>query len=357
MEICAEELMLTETECTAVAGWRLPDELPPARGNRYADDSRAAALGEEIFYDTDFATVPEVSCATCHLPEMAFQDGLPTSEVIEGMPGGRNSPSLLNAAWNEGFYFWDGRADSLWSQPLFAFENEIEMNVTRLAIAHRIFDTPAYRTAYEEIFADALPALDDTTRFPATGKPGDPSWEGMAEADKDAVNRVAANVGKALEAYMRTIAGGPSPVDRYIDGDREAISAQAKEGLVRFVRSNCGECHFGPQLVDDTFHQVSMPSEDRGRASGIEILLASPFNRYGDYFDRDAGEGLELPTGPTAADENAFRTPTMRNVAVTAPYRHDGSRDLVTILMSPIPEYEAGDEVVLAAFLEALTGE
>ena len=357
MEICAEELMLTEMQCAEVAAWRLPDTLPPARGNRYADDPAAAALGESIFNDTAFATVPGVSCASCHMADMAYDDGMPVSEVIDGVPGSRNSPSLLNAAWNAGFYFWDGRADSLWSQPLFALENPIEMNATRLSIAHRVFDTPDYKSAYESIFDDPLPALDDDVRFPASGKPGEPSWEGMTEDDRGAVNRVVANVGKALEAYMRTIASGPSPVDLYIDGDREALSDDAKQGLVRFVASNCGMCHFGPQLMDDTFHQVSMPSDDRGRASGIETLLANPFNSLGPYFDPDAGPALELPSGPAGIDEHAFRTPTMRNVSITGPYRHDGSRDLETILAAPAPEYEPGDEVVIAAFLEALTGE
>ena len=102
---------------------------------------------------------------------------------------------------------------------------------------------------------------------------------------------------------------------------------------------------------------MSEPAEDRGRAEGIEILLASPFNSLGPYFDAGAGQPLPLPTGPTGADEYAFRTPTMRNVTVSAPYRHDGSRDLETILAAPGPTYEEGDEIVIAAFLDALTGD
>ncbi|MCC6875269.1 MAG: hypothetical protein IT378_13260, partial [Sandaracinaceae bacterium] len=260
-----------------------------------------------------------------------------------------------NAAWNRGFFFWDGRADSLWSQPLFALENEIEMGTTRLAVAHRIHDVPAYRTEYEAIFG-ALPPLDDLARFPAEGRPGDAPWEAMEIVDRDAVDRVAANVGKALEAYMRRIATGESAVDRYLDGDREALSPDARRGLTRFVDSGCALCHSGPQLTDDGFYPTSEPNADRGRASGIEILLASPFSSAGPHFDGDAGAPLPLPMGPSRDDEHAFRTPSLRNVSRTAPYQHDGDRDMRTILSTPSLLYEEGDEIVIEAFLRALDG-
>jgi len=353
--LCRDELGLGDRHCAEVAAWRLPEALPDARGNAVADDERAASLGRAIFFDEGFATVPGVSCASCHRPGLAFQDARAVSEVIAGSPGSRNSPSLYNAAWNEGFFFWDGRADSLWSQPLFAFENEIEMNTTRLAIAHRVFDE--HRAAYEEIFG-ALPALEDEARFPLAGKPGDPRWEAMTGDDRRAIDAVAANVGKALEAYMRRIASGPSAVDRYIDGDANALEPDQVRGLARFVLSGCGNCHSGPALSDDGFHvsSVGADTSDRGRAAGIEVLLASPFNSEGEHFDREAGAPLALPLGPTPDDEHAFRTPTMRNVALTAPYQHDGSRSLETILAAPGLLYEPGDEVVIAAFLRALSG-
>jgi cytochrome c peroxidase len=353
--LCRDELGLGDRHCASVAAWRLPEALPEARGNAVADDERAAALGRAIFFDEGFATVAGVSCASCHRPELAFADGLRVSEVIPGSPGARNSPSLYNAAWNTGFFFWDGRADSLWSQPLFAFENEIEMNTTRLAIAHRVLD--AYRAPYEDLFG-ALPPLDDEARFPLAGKPGDASWEAMADDDRRAIDRVAANVGKALEAYMRRIAAGPSAVDRYLDGDADALEPDQARGLARFVLSGCETCHSGPALTDDRFHASSVGSDadDRGRAAGVEVLLASPFNSEGEHFDRDAGAPLALPLGPTAADEHAFRTPSMRNVALTAPYQHDGSRSLEEILAAQGLLYEPGDEVVIDAFLRALSG-
>lgn len=350
--VCLDELMLTEIECEEVRRWRLDETLPAARGNRFGDDLEAAELGHRIFFDAEFATVEGVSCASCHDPGTAFQDGLAVSEVIPGSPVTRNSPSLYNVAWNQGFFFWDGRADSLWSQPLFAFENEIEMRTTRLAIAHRVYDI--YRTEYEAIFG-ALPDLADTARFPLTGKPGDASFDGMSEADRTEINRVAANVGKALEAYMRKIATGPSDFDRFVDGDRDALSADARAGLVRFVRSNCGTCHPGSQLMDNNYWQVSTPTTDRGRAAGIATLLASPFNSRGPFFDAGAGEALEIPEA-LPSHERAFRTPTLRNVMLTAPYRHDGSRDLEELLRAD-PVFEEGDEVVIPAFFDALTGD
>jgi cytochrome c peroxidase len=353
--LCTGELELIDRQCVDIATWRLPDELPPARGNAYADDVRAAELGRAIFFDPGFATIPGVSCASCHRPELAFQDGVAVSEVIDGVPGARNSPSLLNSAWNEGFVFWDGRADSLWSQPLFAFENEIEMRTSRLAIAHRI--GAEYREAYTSVFG-ALPALEDTSRFPLEGKPGVASWDAMSAADQDAIQRVVANVGKALEAYMRRIAAGPSRVDRYIDGDADALDEEEARGLSRFVASGCGGCHSGPALTDGDFYDSSVgDGSDRGRAAGIEILLASPFNSAGPYFDPGAGEALPLPRGATEDDERAFRTPSMRNVALSAPYQHDGSRSLEEILAVRGLLYEEGDDVVIGAFLRALDGE
>lgn len=351
---CRDDLGLSPSQCEVPLDWRLPDTLPPSRGNRFADDERAARLGHSIFFDTGFANVPDVSCASCHHPDDEFAESTTVSETIPGMPGGRNSPSLLVAAWNDGFWFWDGRADSLWSQPLFAFENEIEMATTRLEIAHHVAAT--YRTEYEALFG-ALPALDDETRFPASGKPGDPSWEGMTEGDRDAVNEVVANVGKALEAYMRRIATGPSRLDRYLDGDRTALTETERVGFRRFVASGCHVCHDGPMLTDDAFHEASVETADRGRAAGIETLLASPFSSLGAFYDDETRPPLELPLGPSAEDEHAFRSPSLRNVTLTAPYTHDGGRSLRQILMTASFFYERGDEDVIESFLGALVGE
>jgi hypothetical protein len=108
-------------------------------------------------------------------------------------------------------------------------------------------------------------------------------------------------------------------------------------------------------LTDERFH-AGREMEDRGRALGIEQLLESPFNSEGPYFDHDAGDPLELPLGPEARDEHAFRTPSLRNVSLTAPYEHDGSRSLEEILAARGILYEEGDEVVIGAFLASARG-
>lgn len=353
---CRDELSLAEGACERVRAFRLPDALPPSRGNAHADDPAAAALGHRIFFDAGFSRT-DASCATCHQPENAFAQPTATSEVISGMPGARNAPSLLVVARNDGFWLWDGAADSLWSQPLFAIENPIEMQSTRLELAHRIA-SPTYREDYEAVFGP-MPDLSDLTIFPAAGMPGTVSWDGMQPSAQRIVNEIAANVGKALEAYMRRIQSGPSRLDRYIDGDSSALNETERHGLQRFVLT-CESCHPGPMLTDDAFHVASMEMTDRGRALGIPRLLASPFNSAGELFDPPSAtvrEPLPLPLEPTADDEMAFRTPSLRNVTLTAPYTHTGGRTLEAILTVPGPGYREGDDVVIGAFLEALVGD
>lgn len=353
---CTEDLGLSAAECETARGFRLPEALPLSRGNRFADDPAAAALGHRIFFDPEIGTT-ETSCATCHQPAYAFAQNSAVAEVVPGMPGRRNTPSLLTTARNDGFWLWDGAADSLWSQPLFAIENPIEMDGSRLALAHRMASA-TYRADYEAVFGP-LPDLSDPTRFPRAGAPGDVSWDGMSPADQDLVNGIAANVGKALEAYMRRIQSGPSRMDRYIDGERDALDETERRGFARFVET-CAGCHYGPMLTDDAFHRSQMEMTDRGRAVGVMTLLASPFNALGPFSDvpgETVREPLPLPDFATSDDEMSFRTPTMRNVTLTAPYTHHGGRTLNDILTVPAPLYREGDEVVITAFLEALVGD
>src|SRR5205823_6277204 len=119
---------------------------------------------------------------------------LATSKGLESVP--RNSLTILEGA-RARWMFWDGRADSVWSQALVPLENPDEMGFTRLALAHRI--AQSYRANYEAIFGP-LPALDDASRFPPDGRPGQPAWDGMAPADQISINRVFTNIGKAIEA-------------------------------------------------------------------------------------------------------------------------------------------------------------
>src|SRR4029077_12353158 len=166
----------------------------------------AAALGQFLFFDTRFSANSKVSCATCHQPARGFSDGQPLETALGR--GTRNTPTLLNAAFNH-WFFWDGRADSLWSQALQPLENPREVGGDRLHIAHLIAGDERLSAAYQRVFGK-LPPLADTARFPAHARPDpDPqsaaarAWQAMEPADRTEVNRVFSNLGKAIEAYER----------------------------------------------------------------------------------------------------------------------------------------------------------
>jgi cytochrome c peroxidase len=343
---CPQAPGLDRATCQTLAGLALPATPPSSPGNRVADDERAALLGFALFFDARLSANAQVRCATCHLPERVFGDGKPTSTGLRTVT--RNSPSLFAAAWHR-WQMWDGRADSLWSQPLLAFENPDEMDFTRLELAHRVAAT--YRQDYERLFGP-LPPLADAVRFPPRGKPGDAAWETMAEVDRHEVNRVAANVGKALEAYQRRLALRPGRFDAFVLGDDGALSALERDGLRVFFAAGCITCHAGPLLSDDDFHALAMPPPERARAGALEALAASPFSAAGPFHDGPPGE---VPA-PRPEDEGAFRTPSLRNVARTGPWGHDGAHaTLEAAVDSHLPEgLSAPDRAALLAFLRAL---
>lgn len=321
-ESCPEAPGLPEAQCVEARRLRLPESLPPARGNAYADHPDAALLGFRIFFDARFSSNQEVRCATCHAPERKFHDGRATSRGLGRVT--RNSPTLLNAAWLR-WQTWDGHADSLWSQPLSAFEHPAEMDFTRLELAHRI--RTSYRAPYEALFGP-LPPLEDTARFPLRGAPGSPAFDGMAEADREAVHRVAAHVGKALEAYQRKLAAGPSALDVHLAGEADALTPEAREGLKVFVRAGCTDCHGGPLLTDERFHNLGVPVRpgdelDPGRWQGLAQVTADPFNALGPFHDGPREDAPDYRAAP--GDLGAFRTPSLRNVGLSAPYGHNGA--------------------------------
>lgn len=326
---CAEVPGLDAVTCAEVRALALPDALPAARGNAYADDEDAAALGLGVFFDARFSANEEVRCATCHEPEAYFADARPTSDGGLGALH-RNSPTTLNAA-GQRWSFWDGRADSLWSQPLLAFEANEEMGTTRLEVAHLV--RRHYGDLYERVFGP-LPELDDAERFPASGKPGDDAWERMSEDDRFAIDRVFANVGKALEAYLRRSTTGRSRVDDFLYGDEDALSQREREGLRVFATSGCLSCHAGPRYSDERFHNLGVPDAegspaDEGRAAGARLLAESTFHLGGPHADdppadaRTPEELLAEAADPSAL--GAFLTPSLRNLVYTAPYGHNGA--------------------------------
>ena len=179
---------------------RLP-ALPPDPSNAVADDPAAAALGEALFFDTRLSGNGRVACATCHLPDRQFQDDRPVGLGM-GKTGRRTMP-VAGTAYSP-WLFWDGRKDSQWSQALGPLESAVEHGGDRTQYAHLV--AAHYRRPYEAIFGP-LPDLDGLP--PHAAPAGEPAvvaaWEAMGEGDRDNVNRVFANMGKAIAAFERGI--------------------------------------------------------------------------------------------------------------------------------------------------------
>ncbi len=357
--------------------------VPPDPTNRHADDPRAARLGHRLFFDPALSGPGTVSCRTCH-DGPALDDRRTPNHVSTGTgTGGRNTPPVLNASYYR-WTNWGGRFDSQWSLVLGAIENPEVMNGTRLAVAHTLF--ARYRAEYDALFDVPLdPALDpaapDAARFPPAGKPAAAGaapgpWEAMAEADRAIVDRIHANAGKAVAAYMRTLVARQAPFDRYVAGDEAAISPAARRG-VRLFLQHCEACHKGPFFTDDRFHAIGVvqsgagvPDEDLGRYTDVAPLLASSFRSDGPHSD---GPGILDGVVRAESQRGQFRTPTLRNVSVTAPYMHAGQlADLAAVVRfynaggGNIPGVEKSphmqrlgltdaQQADLVAFLESLT--
>jgi cytochrome c peroxidase len=267
---------------------------PPDPSNRFADDPRAAALGHALFFDTRLSANGSVSCASCHQPRKGFQDGRPRGQGLGTTP--RRTMALVGAAWQT-WLFWDGRKDSLWSQALGPIANPREQGLDRRAVARVVAEH--YRGRYEAVFG------------PVRG-----------------VDRVFANVGKAIEAYERTLRLAPARFDEYVAGTTGALSAQEVEGLRLFIgEAHCINCHSGPFFTNGEFHNTGIPQSgnDLGRAAGIAELRADEFNCLGRFSDAPAGS-CAVEFLPTASRRlrGAFKPASLRNVTRDAPYMHAG---------------------------------
>jgi len=224
------------------------------------------ALGRRLFFDQRLSADRSIACASCHRPERAFSDSLPKAIGVYGRVGRRNAPALVNLAYAQSL-FWDGRAQTLEEQVLRPIEDSLEMALRLPELVSRLANDRPYRRAFHRAFGDRV------------------------NAD---------NVARALASFVRTLRLGGSAVDRFRAGDTAALSAEARRGLRLFVgKANCTACHVGPNFTDEQFHNtgISWGSGDLGRfvVTGLE------------------------------EDRGRFSTPTLREVACTAPYLHDGS--------------------------------
>lgn len=279
--------------------------VPPSPTNSHADDATAALLGRRLFFDKRLSIDGTIACASCHSPDHGFSDPRPFSVGVRGQMGNRHAMPITAVAF-QAFTLWDGRGDSVWMQPLKAIENDKEMDLTRVELA-RLLATE-YLQDYEAVFGP-LPSL---ATAPTRAKPGMPAWDAMPEPLRHDVDRVAANVGKAIEAYERTVLCADTRFDRWAAGEG-SLTRQELDGARSFVEHGCTNCHSGPAFSDGRFHDIGIPSTDRGRAVGRDLLLADPFNGVGLLSD-DLAAGLArlTPVASETRTEGAFRTASLR---------------------------------------------
>lgn len=398
--------MLTSAELAALAALSPLPALPPDLTNRYADVPLAAQLGQKLFFDKSYSgalavgddgtngglgsvgETGKVSCASCHAPgSQALTDrrSVPGNVSLGTDYGTRIALGIVNSSYYK-WTNWGGRFDSQWSLPLAVAENPRIMNGTRLQVAHMIY--AKYRTEYNATFPVSLdPALDlkapDAARFPASGKPGDAAWNNMSPADQGIVNTIYVNYGKALQAYFRTLVNANTPFDRFVAGDRAAISTSAVRGFRLFLAKGCVSCHSGPNFSDDSFHAIGVPqtgprvpATDLGQYQDLPALLASPFNTQGSYSD-DQRTGKLSGLAQDPVQKGRFRTKSLRNLVGAAPYMHSGQlatlAEVITFYdqgggdtgssgivkdsrMTPLG-LSAQDKQDLVAFLSTLTGD
>jgi cytochrome c peroxidase len=382
---------------------------PPNPTNRYADDPAAAAFGQRLFFEKGFAKAltvagsglgnvgdtARVSCASCHDPASFYSDtrSRPAMTSLGVSWTQRNSPTLVNIAYQT-WGSWGGKDDTPWFQGANGSESSQNFAGNRLQFAHLVFRK--YRADYDAIFPVPLdPALDpeapDAARFPPDGKPKsgtapDGPWEMMAAADRDIINQILADTGKAFEAYERRLVSTNAPLDRYIAGDHAALTPAAKRGLRLFIgKAACIDCHSGPTFSDGKFHNTGVPQTaaptavrvDDGRFADLGRTLSNTFNGAGRYSDDPAAGAAKLDGQEVTDDlKGKFYSKGLRHIARTGPYMHNGS---LPTLEAVISFYNAGggsgdyagekdpmmvpllltseEERDLVAFLYALTGD
>lgn len=284
---------------------------PPVNPENPATPAKVE-LGRQLFEDPRLSGDQSLSCESCHPAEMGYAEAVPFSEGMEGQPMPRHTPTLLNAAYYR-FINWDGKFASTAQLVPAVLANPKNMNMQDEAVlVDRLESVPEYRASFREVFGG-----------PATKQ----------------------RVAYALDAYVFSLTTPNSPFDRYAAGDKNALTDAQKRGLMLFVgKAECTLCHRGPNFEDDQFHALGIRGTDLGRftVTGVE------------------------------ADRYAFKTPTIRNVELTAPYMHDGS---LATLRDVVDFYDAGggdqqpksvllrklnltarEKSDLVAFLESLTG-
>ncbi len=251
------------------------------RSNPLRDD--VVELGKMLYFDPRLSSDNSISCASCHNPAMGWSNGESFATGVGGSVGGRSSPTILNSGYSY-FQFWDGRASSLEEQALGPIQNPIEMNMSLDKLEKKLNAIEGYRNRFQDVFQS-----DVTSE----------------------------NIAKAIASFERTILSGDAPYDRFKAGDDSALSDAAQRGMnLFFGKANCSACHAGPHFTDGGFHNIGIGFDGSGHS------------------DPGRHEQSNL-----LGDLGSFKTPTLREIARTAPYMHDGS---LATLEAVIEHYDQG---------------
>lgn len=306
-------LALSGAASAVFAGEALPTTAPAPADNPTTPEK--VALGKMLYHDPRLSSTGTVSCASCHNTMLGGEDNRPNAMGVNGQTGDRSAPTVWNAAFNQ-VQFWDGRAASLEEQAAGPVTNPIEMGMKSWDdVVARLKSIEGYQEAFEQAFG------------------------------KDSISKDTAT--KAIAAYERTLITPNSPYDNYVNGDASALTEQQIRGMNKATELGCTSCHSGP-----AFNGPGMFQKFPVHSSGYFEA------KY--HFKKD--KGLAEVT-QKAEDENLWKVPTWRNVALTAPYFHNGSvktLDEAVRLMAKLQldqELSEGDVADIVAFLNALTGE
>jgi len=301
------------------------------------------ALGRKLFFEKRLSKDGSVSCATCHDPAHGFAEAKKVSEGVGGKKGARNAPTVLNAVFYE-LQFWDGRAATLEEQSKGPMTNPVEMALENHDAAVAALKAAGYAPEFQRVFGREI-TIDD--------------------------------VAAAIAAFERTVISGDSAFDRFMAGDKGAMSESAQRGWALWNgKARCNTCHpFGdttPNFSDNKFHNIGVAA--KGRDFGA---LARQAASAGDpaqlAFHPDFTELGRFVVTKQPKDIGAFKTPGIRDVALTAPYMHDGSEATLLDVVNfydkggePNPNLDGGivplklteqEKKDLVAFMESLTGQ
>lgn len=251
-------------------------------------------LGKKLFFDRRLSGDGTMSCATCHDPRQGFSDGLEISLNYPTTRNWRNSPTLLGVAFQK-HLFHDGRASTLEEQALFPMMSAFEMNQNLDFMEEEIRSVPEYVAEFTKVFGD------------------------------DEVNRE--RVAMAIAAFERTLVSHDAPLDSFLKGKKNGLSPDALQGYKIFTgKGQCSECHFGVNLADDRFHALQVPENPEhlndARIAATRRFVAKIYN-FPEFRALAEDPGRYLIT-KDQKDWKAFKTPTLRDIAGTAPYMHNG---------------------------------